>query len=389
MKRIYKNNDLVIKLTSKIDLAKAETVELVFYTLNKANSIKKTKADIDENDEITLEWKELSKLEQGVLYYDYSIGMNDESMTDGTFDAVSREMTNYYIVTGKADINITGGTDVNLDNYYTKQETYSIKETDHQLSKKTETKIVTQDEYNNLTDEEKSANVIYIISDAPQIDLNTKLDVETYEADKQTFALKSELPTDYVTNEALESKGYITEHQSLTDYAKTADVEQKLNQELQNIYKKDETYSKQEINDKNYLTSHQDISNKVDKEEIADMETKTHAAATYQEKGNYLTEHQSLAEYAKKSEIPTDYATKDELQGKADTSDITDMATQTWTTQQGYLTSVPSNYVTNETLDEKGYLTQHQSLEDYATKQYVDGLIGGVNDKITEINGMI
>ena len=41
------------------------------------------------------------------------------------------------------------------------------------------------------------------------------------------------------------------------------------------------------------------------------------------------------------------FATKDELNSKADASAITDMATQTWVQDKGYLTEVPSNYVTD------------------------------------------
>jgi hypothetical protein len=46
------------------------------------------------------------------------------------------------------------------------------------------------------------------------------------------------------------------------------------------------------------------------------------------------------------------FATKDELNSKADTSAIADMATQTWVQGQGYLTEVPSNYVTDSELTE-------------------------------------
>ena len=38
----------------------------------------------------------------------------------------------------------------------------------------------------------------------------------------------------------------------------------------------------------------------------------------------------------------------------------------------GYLTAVPGEYVTDEELDEKGYLTEHQDLSNYATKAYLE-----------------
>ena len=53
------------------------------------------------------------------------------------------------------------------------------------------------------------------------------------------------------------------------------------------------------------------------------------------------------------------------MEGKVDDADIADMATQTWVGEQGYLTAVPAEYVTETELDAKGYkkieyLTQSQ-----------------------------
>lgn len=72
------------------------------------------------------------------------------------------------------------------------------------------------------------------------------------------------------------------------------------------------------------------------------------------ENKGYLTQHQSLTEYAKKSELPQPYSDT-ELKNRV-----------------AQLESKPSidtsNFVTNEALNSKGYLTQHQSLEGYAKK---------------------
>lgn len=66
------------------------------------------------------------------------------------------------------------------------------------------------------------------------------------------------------------------------------------------------------------------------------------------------------------------FATKDELNSKADASAITDMATQTWVQNQGYLTEVPSNYVTNSELTEG--LAGKQDKGDYALKSDLNTL---------------
>lgn len=68
------------------------------------------------------------------------------------------------------------------------------------------------------------------------------------------------------------------------------------------------------------------------------------------------------------------YATKDELNAKADINDIP-TKTSELQNDSNFLTSIPSEYVTDTELNNKGYLTQHQSLDDYATKSYVSSEI--------------
>ena len=82
----------------------------------------------------------------------------------------------------------------------------------------------------------------------------------------------------------------------------------------------------------------------------ADVYTKTESDA------KYLTEHQSLADYATKSEIPT--------------------LTSQLTNDSGYITSIPSEYVTETELESKGYLTEHQSLANYALKTEIPDISG-------------
>ena len=99
------------------------------------------------------------------------------------------------------------------------------------------------------------------------------------------------------------------------------------------------------------------------------------------------------------------FATKDELNSKADASAITDMATQTWVQNQSYLTEVPSNYVTDSELTEglagkqdKGNYALKSDLNTLATKEELatkadtsalsskqDTLVSGTN--IKTING--
>lgn len=137
-------------------------------------------------------------------------------------------------------------------------------------------------------------------------------------------------------------------------------------------------------NDTGYLTEHQDLSGKADVEH---------------EHPEYLTEHQSLAEYAKKTDIPdtSSFITMPEVEakgyltehqdisGKADVghqhtiSDITDYSEPDLS---GYalkteLPTVPTEISAFN--NDVGYLTEHQSLEGYATETYVDEAIANID----------
>ena len=60
-----------------------------------------------------------------------------------------------------------------------------------------------------------------------------------------------------------------------------------------------------------------------------------------------------------------------DLTGYAKKTEIPDVS--------GFITEIPSEYITETELNAKGYLTQHQSLEDYATKQYVTDAIANID----------
>ena len=57
----------------------------------------------------------------------------------------------------------------------------------------------------------------------------------------------------------------------------------------------------------------------------------------------------------------SDYATKDELNAKANISAIPTKTSQL-TNDSGYLTAIPEEYITETELTDKGYLTSHQDI---------------------------
>ncbi|MGX7102311.1 hypothetical protein ACWOBW_09045 [Gemella sanguinis] len=169
------------------------------------------------------------------------------------------------------------------------------------------------------------------------------------------YQLKSEMPNvTEIVNNTIDSKGFITTHQSLVDYAKKSELpidyvtNSKLEelktqltidtsnfatkQELQAIsgsqLNVDNLVTKDELNSKNYLTQHQSLEDYVTKSELDNK--------------HYLTEHQDISNLATKQELQ-------EVSNRQVTVDT-------------------SNLVTKDELASKGYLTTHQSLEEYAKK---------------------
>ena len=101
-----------------------------------------------------------------------------------------------------------------------------------------------------------------------------------------------------------------------------------------------------------------DISKQTDLVELTtDLDTSIKGWVNEQ---GYLTEHQDLSSYALKSEVPS-------LDG---------YATESWVTNQGYITSIPDTFATKTWVSEQGYLTEHQDLSSYALKSEIPSLDG-------------
>ena len=153
-----------------------------------------------------------------------------------------------------------------------------------------------------------------------------------------------------VTKDELTNKGYLTTHQSL-DHVVTKDELQAKNyiSDISNLVTKDELASK------NYLTEHQPLDNLVTKEELNSKGYVTEE--TLNSKG-YLTEHQNISHLV----------TNDELNSKG-------YLTEEVLNSKNYLTEDvlnSKNYLTEDVLNTKNYLTQHQDLSSLVTKQELE-----------------
>lgn len=157
----------------------------------------------------------------------------------------------------------------------------------------------------------------------------------------------------FVTDEKLNSKGYLTQHQS-----------------LENVVTKEELANKKyvtedELNNKGYLTQHQDLSNYVTSEQL--------------ENKHYLTQHQPLDNLVTKEELNSKgYVTNEALNSKGyltEHQNISHLVTNDELNSKGYLTEEvlnSKNYLTEDVLNTKNYLTQHQDLSSLVTRQELE-----------------
>lgn len=211
-------------------------------------------------------------------------------------------------------------------------------------------------------------------------------DINTINQTLETKADKSEIPSlsGYATEQWVENKGYLTEHQSLSglisgaEYVSSSQTivfTDKSGNTIDTIdasdFIKDGMVSNVEIVNGNLVISFntdagkQPISialtdifnpaNYYDKTAIDGL----FAAETARTESTYLKEHQSLSGYSTTQEMNT-----------AINNAVSGLASEQW-------------------VENKGYLTEHQSLDDYYTKTQVDGAVNGLESHLNEVEEVV
>lgn len=135
-------------------------------------------------------------------------------------------------ILGSGDITITGGGDIDLSNYYNKTEV------DGKLDAKLDTSTYNSDksgfatktelaDYLTTTNAAETYQPIgeYATNTELTEGLSTKLDVTAYTTDKSTFALKSEIPTDYVSDSELANYALKSEIPDTSNFATNETVD--------------------------------------------------------------------------------------------------------------------------------------------------------------------
>ncbi len=234
---------------------------------------------------------------------------------------------------------------------------------------------------------------------AEKVNYYTKSEVNT---SLESKADKTEIPTvptnvSAFTNDA----GYLTEHQSLDNYYTKSEVdtslEAKANKtEIPTVPTNVSAFT----NDAGYLTEHQSLDNYYTKSQIdTSLESKANKTeiptvptnvSAFTNDAGYLTEHQSLDNYYTKTESDGKYATQvvvnEEIAARI--SDIRDVKAAIETkADKSEIPTVPTNV--SAFTNDAGYLTEHQSLNDYYTKTEVNTSLESKADKseIPSLNG--
>ena len=193
--------------------------------------------------------------------------------------------------------------------------------------------------------------------------ISTKVDrADVYvksEIDTQINTLRGEIPSTagLATEQWVENKGYLTEHQQL----KTINGETITGSGDIKVNGVTETWVETQISTKVdradvYVKSEIDTQINTLRGEIPSLDGI--ATETWVESKGYLTQHQDLSGYVTKSEI-TDLVSITDLENS-----LRPYATETWVENKGYLTEHQSlaGFATETWVENKGYLTQHQDI---------------------------
>ena len=187
--------------------------------------------------------------------------------------------------------------------------------------------------------------------------------------------------TGYATETWVSNQGYLTEHQSLADYALKSEIPS-LDGYLQGSNLKT-------INGESIVGSGDIVIQGTGGVTEEWVTSQGYATETWVTNQGYLTEHQSLADYALKTEIPdvSGFALKTEIPS------LTGYATETWVESKGYAlqSEIPdmSGYALKSEIPSlTGYATESWvTNQGYTTQTYVDNKIGQIDTLLDQMLG--
>lgn len=333
---------LVLNLTdekgNRIRVGSKSSFTIKVFTADRLKYLEYGKADIvttNDYDKLYINSNELQVLESGVIAYTYMWGVGDKNFNDGEYNNQKTVYTDYYLQNrGGAGIpsnpvdyqtiqNIKNSIKEETDRATAVEGSLFNKMEEHQTevnnrfnleASETTSKVNTEATARKDADTALQGNIDTLnqtvtanktASDKAISDVNAAVKTESDRAKAKESSLEGSINTETTArtnaDSALEGKitsltNTVSSNKSTTDKAISDEVTRAKAAEAKALSDaKSDAASKYQVKG-NYLTSHQDISGKLDKTTASQTYlSKTDAATKYQPKGNYLTSHQDIS----------------------------------------------------------------------------------------------
>lgn len=333
---------LVLNLTdekgNRIRVGSKSSFTIKVFTADRLKYLEYGKADIvttNDYDKLYINSNELQVLESGVIAYTYMWGVGDKNFNDGEYNNQKTVYTDYYLQNrGGAGIpsnpvdyqtiqNIKNSIKEETDRATAVEGSLFNKMDEHQTevnnrfnleASETTSKVNTEATARKDADTALQGNIDTLnqtvtanktASDKAISDVNAAVKTESDRAKAKESSLEGSINTETTArtnaDSALEGKitsltNTVSSNKSTTDKAISDEVTRAKAAEAKALSDaKSDAASKYQVKG-NYLTSHQDISGKLDKTTASQTYlSKTDAATKYQPKGNYLTSHQDIS----------------------------------------------------------------------------------------------
>ena len=363
-----------------------------FYTTDTDNSAiclklndELTNVKIEQNaDYCLINSSDLAKMKDGVLFFQISYSVADNSYSDGLFNNVIAGNTNYYIslnnstddyytkeeIDQKLDEIVAGG-EIDLSNYYKKSEVDNlliIKANKSELTTKQDTLI-------------SGTNIKTINNQSILGSGNIEIQASTGETDLSNYYTKEECNSTFATKTELNSKQNTlvsgTNIKTINGNSLLGSGDITITGggdiDLSNYYNKGEVDGKLDakLDVTAYTTDKETFASK---DELSDYLTVSAATSTYQPKGNYLTS------------IPSEYVTDTELSESL--SNKLDVSAYTQDKSTFALKSeIPTDYISDSDLANYALKSEIPDTSNFATTSTVNGIETRLQAVETELNG--
>lgn len=273
---------LVLNLTdekgNRIRVNTKNSFTIRVFTVERSNYLEYNKTDIvstSDNDKLYLNSNELETLESGVIAYTYMYGVGDKNFNDGEYNNQKTVYTDYYYRNSGSSI----GAPSNPVDYKV------IQQLKDRIKDETDRATAVEGSLFNKMDEHQTEVTSRINQEAENT--TSKVNTEASERQAADTALQGKITS--LTNT-------VSSNKTATDKAVSDEVTRAKAAEAKALQDaKNDAAAKYQVKG-NYLTSHQDISGKLDKTVASQTYlSKTDATAKYQPKGSYLTSHQDIS----------------------------------------------------------------------------------------------